>query len=57
MVLLVICRDLRMHKLVFEEDVLPDGTALSYFARGEVIYILINGIYIFSYLCLLFQLS
>lgn len=57
MVLLVICRDLRMHKLVFEEDVLPDGIALSYFACGEVIYILINGIYIFSYLCLLFQLS
>ncbi|KAI3523360.1 hypothetical protein L1887_01424 [Cichorium endivia] len=28
-------KDLRMHKLVFEEDVLPDGTALAYFARGE----------------------
>ncbi|PWA87636.1 zinc finger, PHD-type [Artemisia annua] len=28
--------DLRMHKLVFEEDVLPDGTELGYFARGEV---------------------
>lgn len=25
-----------MHKLVFEEDVLPDGTELGYFARGEV---------------------
>lgn len=28
-------KDLRMHKFVFEEDVLPDGTALAYFARGE----------------------
>ncbi|KAK3024427.1 hypothetical protein RJ639_044601 [Escallonia herrerae] len=28
-------RDLRMHKLVFEEDVLPDGTALAYYARGQ----------------------
>ncbi|XP_047317116.1 uncharacterized protein LOC124920631 [Impatiens glandulifera] len=28
-------KDLRMHKLVFEEDVLPDGTALAYYARGE----------------------
>lgn len=26
-----------MHKLVFEEDVLPDGTELAYFARGKVI--------------------
>nr|XP_043613541.1 uncharacterized protein LOC122585478 [Erigeron canadensis] len=28
-------KDLRLHKLVFEEDVLADGTALAYFARGE----------------------
>ncbi|XP_024987180.1 uncharacterized protein LOC112522291 [Cynara cardunculus var. scolymus] len=28
-------KDLRMHKLVFKEDVLADGTALAYFARGE----------------------
>ncbi|KAA8550295.1 hypothetical protein F0562_001979 [Nyssa sinensis] len=28
-------KDLRMHKLVFEEDVLPDGTELAYYARGQ----------------------
>ncbi|XP_060169679.1 uncharacterized protein LOC132600489 isoform X1 [Lycium barbarum] len=28
-------KDLRMHKLVFEEGALPDGTELSYFVRGE----------------------
>ncbi|RAL46045.1 hypothetical protein DM860_006199 [Cuscuta australis] len=28
-------KDLRMHKLVFEGDVLPDGTALAYYVRGE----------------------
>ncbi|KAM7528022.1 hypothetical protein LguiB_031432 [Lonicera macranthoides] len=28
-------KDLRMHKLVFEEDVLADGTALAYYARGQ----------------------
>ncbi|XP_071711518.1 uncharacterized protein [Rutidosis leptorrhynchoides] len=28
-------KDLRLHKLVFEEDVLADGTAVAYFARGE----------------------
>ncbi|KAL8227215.1 hypothetical protein R6Q57_017047 [Mikania cordata] len=30
-------KDLRMHKFVLEEDVLADGTALAYFARGEKI--------------------
>lgn len=25
-----------MHKLVFEGDVLPDGTALAYYVRGKV---------------------
>lgn len=25
-----------MHKLVFEGDVLPDGTALAYYVRGQV---------------------
>lgn len=30
-------RDLRMHKLVFQNDVLPDGTELCYFARGKVV--------------------
>lgn len=29
-------RDLRLHKLVFEEDVLPDGTEVAYYARGQV---------------------
>ncbi|KAE8687222.1 Cyclin-dependent kinases regulatory subunit 1 [Hibiscus syriacus] len=28
-------KDLRMHKLVFEEDGLPDGTELGYFVRGK----------------------
>ncbi|XP_058199978.1 uncharacterized protein LOC131314980 isoform X4 [Rhododendron vialii] len=28
-------KDLRMHKLVFQNDVLPDGTELCYFARGK----------------------
>ncbi|KAJ7947899.1 putative Acyl-CoA N-acyltransferase with RING/FYVE/PHD-type zinc finger domain [Quillaja saponaria] len=28
-------KDLRLHKLVFEEDVLPDGTELAYYARGQ----------------------
>ena len=29
-------RDLRLHKLVFEEDVLPDGTEVAYYAHGKV---------------------
>ncbi|KDP43951.1 hypothetical protein JCGZ_05418 [Jatropha curcas] len=28
-------KDLRMHKLVFEEDVLPDGTEVAYYSRGQ----------------------
>ncbi|CAH9138178.1 unnamed protein product [Cuscuta epithymum] len=28
-------KDIRMHKLVFEGDILPDGTALGYYVRGE----------------------
>ncbi|CAN4119428.1 unnamed protein product [Withania somnifera] len=28
-------KDLRMHKLVFEQDVLPDGTELAYYVRGQ----------------------
>ncbi|CAN4120404.1 unnamed protein product [Withania somnifera] len=28
-------KDVRMHKLVFEEDGLPDGTELAYYVRGE----------------------
>ncbi|KAF9599022.1 hypothetical protein IFM89_033367 [Coptis chinensis] len=29
-------KDLRLHKVVFEEDGLPDGTELGYYIRGEV---------------------
>ncbi|KAL2328537.1 hypothetical protein Fmac_021964 [Flemingia macrophylla] len=29
-------KDLRLHKLVFEEDVLPDGTELAYYADGKM---------------------
>ncbi|CAN6692291.1 unnamed protein product [Malus baccata var. baccata] len=28
-------KDLRLHKLVFEEDVLPDGTEVGYFSKGK----------------------
>ncbi|KAF8396499.1 hypothetical protein HHK36_018122 [Tetracentron sinense] len=28
-------KDLRLHKLVFEEDGLPDGTEVAYYARGQ----------------------
>ncbi|KAB1227407.1 Chromodomain-helicase-DNA-binding protein 4 [Morella rubra] len=28
-------KDLRLHKLVFEEDVLPDGTEVAYYSRGQ----------------------
>lgn len=28
-------KDLRQHRLVFEDDVLPDGTELGYYARGQ----------------------
>lgn len=37
-----------MHKLVFEEDVLPDGTELGYFVRGKVrvrVYFIMNFFY------------
>lgn len=29
-------RDQRLHKLVFEEDGLPDGTEVAYYSRGQV---------------------
>lgn len=29
-------RDLRLHKLVFEDDILPDGTEVGYFVAGQV---------------------
>ncbi|KAJ4843843.1 hypothetical protein Tsubulata_042770 [Turnera subulata] len=28
-------KDLRLHKLVFEEDILPDGTEVAYYSRGQ----------------------
>lgn len=28
-------KDLRLHKLVFEEDILPDGTEVAYYSKGE----------------------
>lgn len=36
----LLCRDLRMHRSVLAEDLLPDGTALSYVMHGKV-----NGYY------------
>jgi hypothetical protein len=30
-------RDIRMHKLVFEEEVLPDGTEVGYYSQGKVV--------------------
>ncbi|KAL5995185.1 hypothetical protein ACLOJK_025243 [Asimina triloba] len=30
-------KDLRLHKLVFMEDVLPDGTEVAYYVRGKVV--------------------
>jgi len=33
-------RDLRMHKLVFEKDGLPDGTQVGYYIHGKVIFII-----------------
>ncbi|XP_076942709.1 increased DNA methylation 1-like isoform X2 [Bidens hawaiensis] len=45
-------KDLRMHKFVLEEDVLADGTALAYFARGEkVLEGYKKGSGIFCYCC------
>ncbi|KAF5819792.1 putative histone acetyltransferase chromatin regulator PHD family [Helianthus annuus] len=45
-------KDLRMHKFVLEEDVLADGTALAYFARGEkVLEGYKKGSAIFCYCC------
>jgi hypothetical protein len=30
-------RDIRTHKLVFEEEVLPDGTEVGYYCQGKVV--------------------
>lgn len=29
-------RDVRLHKLVFEDDILPDGAEVGYFVAGKV---------------------
>lgn len=33
-------RDLRLHKLIFEEDGLPDGTEVGYYVHGKVVLIM-----------------
>lgn len=42
-------RDLRLHKLVFEEDILPDGTEVAYYARGQVFHISFHHLFIFNH--------
>ena len=32
----VTTKDLRLHKLIFEADVLPDGTEVAYYVHGKV---------------------
>ena len=36
-------RDQRLHKLVFEENGLPDGTEVAYYARGKVVCMCISS--------------
>lgn len=40
-------RDLRLHKLVFEQDVLPDGTEVAYYSRGQVVAMKISEPFFF----------
>jgi len=28
-----------LHKLIFDEDGLPDGAEVAYYARGQVVYV------------------
>ena len=44
-------RDIRLHKLVFEEGGLPDGTEVAYYARGQVVEI--NNSNVLTYFCVL----
>ncbi|EXC24900.1 Chromodomain-helicase-DNA-binding protein 4 [Morus notabilis] len=40
-------KDIRLHKLVFEENILPDGTEVAYYSRGQKLlvgYIMGSGI-------------
>jgi len=39
-------RDLRLHKLVFEKDGLPDGTTVGYYIHGKVVSIMSSYTYI-----------
>ena len=32
-------RHQRLHKLIFDEDGLPDGAEVAYYARGQVVYV------------------
>lgn len=47
--MLFFSRDQRLHKLVFEECGLPDGTEVAYYARGQVVKINILNSYVFLY--------
>lgn len=29
----------RLHKLIFEDDGLPDGAEVAYYARGQVVFV------------------
>ncbi|KAJ8749990.1 hypothetical protein K2173_013905 [Erythroxylum novogranatense] len=45
-------KDLRLHKLVFEEDVLPDGTEVAYYSQGKKLLTgYKHGYGIFCYCC------
>lgn len=44
---------MRLHKLVFEADVLPDGTELAYYAHGQVALIEMGYVFPIIYDCYL----
>ncbi|KAJ8768101.1 hypothetical protein K2173_021041 [Erythroxylum novogranatense] len=45
-------KDLRLHKLVFEEDILPDGTEVAYYSQGKKLLTgYKTGYAIFCYCC------
>lgn len=35
---IILLRDQRMHKLVFENGGLPDGTEVAYYSNGKVVH-------------------
>lgn len=49
--ILFFSRDQRLHKLVFGEDGLPDGTEVAYYARGKVV---LCEYFMYKLLCVLF---